>query len=95
MQATRQSYATAKCRIFLLFAQCAHAHQCQLPESGRIWAADTVEGLSHRSECSVSVLRHSNVAVTQKCYIKTLPEQTVASMRRLEAALNEASTTVQ
>ena len=37
------------------------------------------------------ILRHSNVAVTQKCYIKTLPEQSVAGMRRLEAALNEVS----
>jgi integrase len=37
------------------------------------------------------ILRHSNVAVTQKCYIKTLPEQSVAGMRRLEVALNEVS----
>jgi integrase len=35
------------------------------------------------------ILRHSNVATTQKCYIKTLPEQSVAGMHRLELALGE------
>jgi integrase len=30
------------------------------------------------------ILRHANVAVTQKCYIKTLDQQSVAAMRRLE-----------
>jgi integrase len=41
------------------------------------------------------ILRHSNVAITQKCYIKTLPEQSIAGMRRLEVALGEASTLIQ
>ena len=34
-----------------------------------------------------AILRHSNVAVTQKCYIKTLPAQSVAAMNILESAL--------
>ena len=31
-----------------------------------------------------AILRHSNVAVTQACYIKTLPRQTVRAMESLE-----------
>jgi integrase len=30
------------------------------------------------------ILRHSNVAVTQQCYIKTLPEQSIAAMKKLD-----------
>jgi integrase len=30
------------------------------------------------------ILRHSNVSVTQQCYIKTLPEQSVAAMQKLD-----------
>jgi integrase len=30
------------------------------------------------------ILRHSDVSVTQRCYIKTLPEQSVAAMQKLE-----------
>jgi integrase len=41
------------------------------------------------------ILRHSNVATTQKCYIKTLPEQSVAGMHRLELALGEIPGLVQ
>jgi integrase len=41
------------------------------------------------------ILRHSNVAITPKCYIRTLPEQSIAGMRRLEVALGEASTLIQ
>jgi hypothetical protein len=33
-----------------------------------------------------AILRHSNVAVTQACYIKTVPEDAVAAMRLLECA---------
>jgi len=29
------------------------------------------------------ILRHSNVAVTQKCYIKSLPKQSQAAMEQL------------
>jgi integrase len=34
-----------------------------------------------------SILRHSNIAVTQKCYIKSLPKQSQATMELLESAL--------
>jgi integrase len=34
------------------------------------------------------IMRHSNVAVTQKCYIKTLPEQVVEAMGKLERAVS-------
>jgi integrase len=33
-----------------------------------------------------AILRHSNVAVTQACYIKTVAEDAVAAMRSLECA---------
>jgi integrase len=41
------------------------------------------------------ILRHSNVAVTQKCCINTLPKQSIAGMRLLEVALEEVRTLVQ
>jgi integrase len=31
-----------------------------------------------------AILRHSNVAITQAAYIKTLPRQSVDAMKRLE-----------
>lgn len=34
-----------------------------------------------------AILRHSDVSVTQRCYIKTLPAQSVAAMNALESAL--------
>lgn len=40
------------------------------------------------------ILRHADVAVTQGCYIKTLPQQSVDAMRQLES-LVLASTAVQ
>jgi integrase len=40
-----------------------------------------------------AILRHSNVAVTQACYIKTLPEQSIAAMEKLETALNDTYVT--
>lgn len=41
-----------------------------------------------------AILRHANVAVTQAAYIKTLPQQSVDAMKRLES-LVVASTAVQ
>jgi integrase len=32
------------------------------------------------------ILRHQDVSVTQKHYIKTVPEQSVSAMAKLEAA---------
>jgi integrase len=30
------------------------------------------------------ILRHSDVSVTQRCYVKTLPQQSVSAMKKLE-----------
>ena len=35
-----------------------------------------------------AILRHSNVAVTQACYIKTVSAETVAAMRQLEKVVS-------
>jgi len=39
------------------------------------------------------ILRHSNVAVTQVCYIKTAGEDAKAAMQKLETALNDTCVT--
>ena len=39
------------------------------------------------------ILRHSNVAVTQACYIKTASEDAKAAMQKLETALNDTYVT--
>src|ERR1700758_2735271 len=39
------------------------------------------------------ILRHSNVAVTQACYIKTAREDAKAAMQKLETALNDTYVT--
>jgi len=39
------------------------------------------------------ILRHSNVAVTQVCYIKTASEDAKAAMQKLETALNDTYVT--
>jgi integrase len=36
-----------------------------------------------------AILRHSDVSVTQRCYIKTVPPDAVAAMRRLSATVSE------
>ena len=36
------------------------------------------------------ILRHSDVSVTQRCYIKTLPAQTLSAMNKLQATIDEA-----
>jgi integrase len=36
-----------------------------------------------------AILRHSDVSVTQRCYIKTVPPDAVAAMRRLSATISE------
>ncbi len=38
-----------------------------------------------------AILRHSNVAVTQACYIKTLPTQSIAAMQKLEMLVDRSS----
>ena len=39
------------------------------------------------------ILRHSNVAVTEACYIKTASEDAKAAMQKLETALNDTHVT--
>jgi integrase len=39
------------------------------------------------------ILRHSNVAITQACYIKTASEDAKAAMQKLETALNDTHVT--
>lgn len=39
------------------------------------------------------ILRHSNVAVTQACYIKTASEESKAAMQKLDAALTDTKVT--
>lgn len=34
------------------------------------------------------ILRHSDVSVTRQCYIKTLPQQTVDAMAKVESAIS-------
>lgn len=35
-----------------------------------------------------AILRHGNVAITQQCYIKTLPQQQTAAMGKFEARID-------
>ena len=39
------------------------------------------------------ILRHSNVAVTQACYIKTVSADAKAAMQKLETAFNDTYVT--
>jgi integrase len=39
------------------------------------------------------ILRHSDVSVTQRCYIKTLPEQSIAAMKKLEMLIDQTGLT--
>jgi integrase len=36
------------------------------------------------------ILRHGDVATTRRCYIKTLPEQSVVAMKKLETLIDQA-----
>ena len=40
-----------------------------------------------------AILRHSNVSVTQSCYIKTASSETKAAMQKIELALNDTNVT--
>jgi integrase len=40
-----------------------------------------------------AILRHSNVAVTQACYIKTVEAETKEAMAKLETALTDTNLT--
>jgi len=40
-----------------------------------------------------AILRHSNVSVTQKCYIKTASKETQEAMQKVEKALTATNVT--
>ena len=40
-----------------------------------------------------AILRHSNVGVTQRCYIKTASSETKAAMQKMESALTDTNVT--
>jgi len=42
-----------------------------------------------------AILRHSDVSVTQRCYIKTNHPDAVAAMRQLSAKMSESAETLQ
>ena len=50
--------------------------------------ATNLHRLGVQDETIQRILRHSTVAVTQNCYIKTADADMVAAMRRLESAPN-------
>ncbi len=53
-------------------------------------------GLFKRTYCvraELQILRHSNVAITQACYIKTAREDAKAAIQKLETALNDTHVT--
>ena len=61
--------------------------QCALP---------VVYPISRRRGCIrviQRILRHSHVAVTQACYIKTANEDAKAAMQKLETAFNDTYAT--
>ena len=49
--------------------------------------ASTLYGLEVDDLMIQQILRHQDVSVTRKHYIKTVPEQSVSAMAKLEAAL--------
>jgi integrase len=49
--------------------------------------ATNLHSLGVQDKVTQSILRHSNVAVTQACYIKTVSEDSAAAMKLLEAVL--------
>jgi len=55
--------------------------------------ATNLHRLGVPSETIQAILRHSNVAVTQACYIKTTSADSRAAMQKLETALNDTNVT--
>ena len=63
---------------------------CKARAEGRL---SSWKRVSSRSPADQRILRHSNVAVTQACYIKTASEGAKAAMLKLETALNDTYVT--
>jgi integrase len=55
--------------------------------------ATNLHRLGVPAETIQAILRHSNVAVTQACYIKTVRDDAKAAMEKLETALNDTNVT--
>jgi integrase len=51
--------------------------------------ATVLHDLDVDDKTTQAILRHSNVAVTQAAYIKTLPQQSIDAMKRLETRITE------
>jgi integrase len=47
-------------------------------------ATDLHGNLQVNDKTVQAILRHSNVSITQQCYIKAMPEQSVAAMNRFD-----------
>ena len=61
--------------------------QCHGRHAFRRGLATNLRDLVVDDKTTQAILRHSDVSVTQKCYVKTLPKQTVAATQMLESAL--------
>jgi len=55
--------------------------------------ATNLHRLGVAAETIQAILRHSNVAVTQACYIKTASEDAKAAMQKFETALTDTRVT--
>ena len=55
--------------------------------------ATNLHRLGVQDKVTQAVLRHSNVAVTQACYIKTVDADSAAAMKLLESLCNQSATT--
>ncbi|MGA8216689.1 MAG: tyrosine-type recombinase/integrase [Candidatus Sulfotelmatobacter sp.] len=74
-------------------------HEYQIDRSRPAWhgwhafrrgLATNLHDLGVDDKTIQAILRHSNVAVTQACYIKTLPKQSVAAMQKLEMLVDRS-----
>jgi integrase len=79
-------------------ARADHEHQIDRSRPGwhgwhafRRGLATNLHDLGVDDKTIQAILRHSNVAVTQACYIKTLPQQSIAAMQKLEALVDRSS----
>ncbi len=73
-----------------------HPFRLRTPHSWRGWhafrrgVATNLHRLGVPDKVIKRILRHADVSVTQKCYIKTLDSDAVSAMRAMEASLPES-----
>jgi integrase len=74
------------------------AEQCDCPAPEYRQSCDRVHELFAEMEQAKAaiqaIMRHTNVAVTQQAYIKTLPRQSVDAMKRLEMLIGDTSSAI-